>query len=391
MQIFEITKKDKATHARRGVIHTPHGDIQTPSFSPVATKASVKSLDPQDLNKTNTQVILANTYHLYLQPGIEIINSFGGFSDFMGWSGPTITDSGGYQVSFLWDAASFGEERAKTVKVVDEGAEFTSHIDGSKHFITPEKSMQIQAALGADIIMAFDQPLSQSKSNEKNIEAFERTMRWEERSFAQWQKIQNNRKNKQAIYGVIQGETDKKLRKESVEFLVSIGFPGLAVGGESIGSDPTLTSHALDTIVDLLPDEKPIHALGLGGGPEGIFNAVERGVDTFDNTGITRMARTGIVFIYPQDGGTKENKFRIDVTKTKFKNARSPLSSHCHCYTCQNFSLAYLRHLFVSHEMLGPRLATIHNITYINDLMLQIRIAIEDGDFEDLKNIWLIL
>lgn len=379
---FELVKKDKTTRARAGIIHTPHGDILTPAFTPVATKASIKSLDMADFAKTDSQAILANTYHLYLQPGIEVIEKAGGFGKFMNWGGPTITDSGGYQVSFLWSRQE--GERAKSVKITDEGAVFTSHIDGNKYLLTPEKSMEIQKILGADIIMAFDQPLASSASERKKAESFERTLKWEERSFNHWKKI----KSKQALFGIIQGEEDEKLRKQSLKFILELGFPGLAMGGESIGSDPAITARALDTIVDLLPDNKPLHALGLGGGPEGIFAAIEKGVDTFDNTGITRMARTGTLFVYPEDGGQKKNKFRTDITKAQYKNSVEPFSKTCGCYMCATFSKAYINHLFKAREMLGPRLATIHNIYFINNLMKEIRHSIITGDFISLKRHW---
>lgn len=379
---FKLTKKDKKTHARAGVIYTPHGDIKTPAFTPVATKASIKSLDMADFAKTNSQAILANTYHLYLQPGIEVIEKAGGFGKFMNWDGPTITDSGGYQVSFLWSKKE--GERAKSVKITDEGAVFTSHIDGNKHLLTPEKSMEFQKILGADIIMAFDQPLASNASERKKSESFERTLKWEERSFNHWKKI----KSKQALFGIIQGEEDEKLRKRSLKFILELGFPGLAMGGESIGSDPAITARTLDTIVDLLPDDKPLHALGLGGGPEGIFAAVEKGIDTFDNTGITRMARTGVLFIYPEDGGQKKNKFRTDIAKAQYKNLIEPFSKTCSCYMCTTFSKAYINHLFKAGEMLGPRLATIHNIYFVNNLMEEIRNSIVNGDFNSLKRQW---
>ncbi len=395
---FKLEAKDKKTHARAVVIKTPHGKIKTPVFSPVGTRASVKTLSPDDIKSTNSQVVLANTYHLYLRPGTEIIEEFGGFGPFMGWDGPTITDSGGYQVSFLWPQAhrANGPEGAdddigRVVKIDDDGATFSSYIDGSKHVLTSEISMDIQKVLAADIIMAFDHPLAQGQSLQNNKEAFTRTLKWEERSFAAWDKnkrlsIQNKY---QALFGIIQGETDIKLRRESLKFLLSLDFPGLAMGGESIGPDPKITAKALDTIVDLLPDDKPLHALGLGGGPEGIFAGVERGVDIFDNTGITRMARTGLLFIHPEDGGNAANKFRLDITKSKFKETKDPLSKVCRCYTCQNFSAAYIHHLFVSKEILGLRLATIHNITFINSLMSSIRNSITNNDFSSLKQNWI--
>ncbi len=373
---FNLIKKDKKTKARSAIIHTAHGDIKTPAFAPVATKATVKSLDPNDLKLTKSQVVLGNTYHLFLRPGTKIIDDFGGFAPFMNWNGPTITDSGGYQVSFL---------RGIKPKITDKGATFRSHIDGSKHLITPEISMEIQKSLNADIIMAFDQPLASAFSERKKKEAFIRTLKWEERSFIHWKKI----KSKQALFGIVQGDLDKNLRRQSLKFILDLGFPGIALGGESIGVSPQITSQTLDTIVDLLPDDKPIHALGLGGGVEGILEGVAKGVDIFDNTGVTRMARTGLLFIYPEDGGTRLNKFRLDITKSKFKDNKNPISKICNCYTCQNFSSAYIHHLLISNEILGSRLSSIHNITFINDLMEKIRNSIENGDFESFKTFWL--
>ena len=381
---FRVRKVDKKTRARVAVISTPHGEIKTPAFSPVATRASVRALDPTDLKNCKSQVILANSYHLYLTPGIEIIKKFGGFAPFMQWNGPTITDSGGYQVSFLW-GQNEEEKIGRVVSITDRGALFSSHIDGSRHLLTPEKSMEIQHILGADIIMAFDQPLGRQYSDKQKIEAFERTLKWEERSFAAWKKLGN----KQALYGITQGDTDKALRRKSLEFILGTGFSGVAMGGESIGKDPKITADTLDTVADLLPVDKPLHALGLGGGPEGIFAAVARGVDTFDNTSITRLARNGWLFIYPEDGGNIINKFRIDLNKRKFAEDKKSVSTHCDCYTCQNFSRAYLHHLFNTKELLVFRLASIHNIYFINTLMERIRESIIVGELKDLAKVWL--
>lgn len=385
---FEILKKDSKTHARLGVIKTPHGEIMTPAFTPVGTKATVKSLTVEELKSAGSQAVLANTYHLALAPGEEIINSFGGFGPFMGWSGPTLTDSGGYQVSFLWEPNST-ETRSDSVKITEDGATFKSHIDGSPMTLTPERSMEIQSALNADIIMAFDQPLGPAASAKKQLEAFRRTKRWEERSLIHWKKLQEKRDTFQALYGVIQGETDESLRRESLSFILDHDFPGLAMGGASIGADPQITAEAMDTIVDLVPDTKPFHALGLGGGPEGIFAAVERNVDTFDNTSVTRMARTGQLFISPEDGGTILNKYRFDITKAVNATNHEPISKVCGCYTCKQYSRAYVRHLLTQKEILGSRLASIHNIYFINNLMEQIRESIAKDSFETLKNTWI--
>ena len=387
---FKVNTKDKGAKARTGVIITPNGKIKTPAFSPVATRASVRSLSPQDIVDAGSQVVLGNTYHLYLRPGTKTIQKFGGFAPFMNWDGPSITDSGGYQVSFLWEPGDDGE-RARSVKITDKGASFTSHIDGSKHLLTPERSMEIQKVLGADIIMAFDQPLAHDATKVKKKEAFERTLKWEMRSYAAWKLQEKKRKNGtyQALFGIIQGEDDKKLRNESLKFLLSLDFPGLAIGGKSIGSDPILTAKALETIADRLPDDKPLHALGLGGGPEGIFEAVKRGVDIFDNTSVTRMARSGLLFMYPEDGGKKNNKFRDNIKKSKYKEDKKPISKICKCYTCTNYTRAYINHLFINNEILVMRLATIHNVTYINNFMTEMRKSIAGGDFTSMYKHWL--
>lgn len=385
MKLF--TLKHKEGFARAGTIHTPHGEVQTPAFIPVGTQATVKTVTPQELVDTGSQAVLANTYHLYLSPGVETIRSYNGFAPFMKWDGPTFTDSGGYQVAFLWTPKE-SKERSSQVTITEEGAVFRSHIDGSKHLLTPEKSMEIQDVLSADIIMAFDQPLSQLSTNEQQKDAFERTMRWETRSHARWLELQKNREHKQALYGVVQGETDPMLRRESLDFVLQLDFPGIAIGGSTIGSDPQITADALDTIVESLPPEKPVHALGLGGGPEGIFEAVKRGVDTFDNTSVTRMARTGLLFISPEDGGGTQNKFRIDVHKFS-PTDMAPISSVCTCTTCKTFSRGYIRHLFVNNELLGGRLASIHNIHYMNTLMESIRTSILQEKFTHLYDNWL--
>lgn len=381
---FELLQKDPSTLARAGIIHTSHGDIATPAFSPVGTKASVKGLDENDLKNTGSQVVLSNTYHLYLRPGVDVIAKFGGIRNFMKWDGPMITDSGGYQVSYLWTR---GEEVGQSVKISDNGAVFRSHIDGSTHEITPEKSMEIQKALGADIIMAFDQPMKVASSDRATKDAQRRSFDWEERSFMQWQKLNTNSPY-QALFGILHGGTDKRVRKAFLDFILSLNFDGIAFGDETIGSDPKLTAEAMDTVSGLLPEDKPVHALGLGGGPEGILTAVERGMDTFDNTGITRMARTGLLYVYPEDGGNIENKFRINIKKRVFRDSAKPISKTCECHTCRNYSAAYVHHLLLNAEPLGARLATIHNIHYINDFMKTIRESIIRHDFMSLKNHW---
>ena len=433
---FEITAKDTDSNARVGVVHTPHGDIETPAYSPVATKAAVRAVGVDDLKQAGSQVVLANTYHLYLQPGTDVIDEFGGFAPFMNWHGPTITDSGGYQVSFLWEhppkpdayRSGLGEvNKGHSVKITDQGAMFRSHIDGSKHLLTPEKSMNIQRSLGADIIMAFDQPLKSSKQQavsskrleKENREAFERSLDWERRSFKRWQENEEEkaellsshsefgsetRSNKteilhqvrddkviapQALFGIIHGGDDAEYISRSVEMIEELNFPGLAAGGEFIGSDPAQTQAALETINSYRNFTKPLHALGLGGGPEGIIKAVEQGIDLFDNTSITRMARAGLVFIYPEDGGTTENKFRINLTNAQYSKDQQPIATSCSCYTCQHYSKVYLRHLLKINEFLGFRLTSIHNITYIHSLMKEVRESINNRTFGRLTKKWL--
>ncbi|MDP3994749.1 MAG: tRNA guanosine(34) transglycosylase Tgt [bacterium] len=403
---FEIKKKEKRCRARTGIINTPHGIIETPAYSPVATRAVVKALDTSDLKLCNSQVILGNAYHLYLRPGTKIISDFGGFAPFMKWDGPTITDSGGYQVSFLWSKGEKEKRQesereegvGRVIKITDEGALFSSHIDGSKHLLTPEKSMEIQKDLGADIIMAFDQPLGLDYSEKKKKEAFERTLKWEERSLIAWKKLNppahsglssGSKTGGQALFGIVQGGEDREASRKCLKFLLDLNFPGLAIGGESIGKDPKITAKTLDGLADLLPCDKPVHALGLGGGPEGIFEAIERGVDLFDNSSITRMARNGLLLIYPEDGGNTKTKFRLDIAKAKFKEDKKPISKVCKCYTCSNFSKAYLHHLLISKEMTGYRLLSIHNITFINDLMGKMRESINEGSFLSLKKEWI--
>lgn len=390
--LFTLTKKDKRTYARVGVISTPHGKIETPAFSPVATKASVKGLNPEDLKETKTQVVLANAYHLYLRPGLGTIEKFGGFAPFMKWSGPTITDSGGYQVSFLYEGGK-GKQKssARQISITDKGMYFRSHIDGSKHLLTPEKSIEIQRTLGADIIMAFDQPMGYAYNQKQNKEAYERSFEWEERSYIAWEKNKGKSLygNFQALFGIVQGGVDRNKTRKFIKFIVSMNFPGIAIGGEAIGNDPKITSKSLDTISELIPDDKPAHALGLGGGPEGVFAAIERGVDIFDNSSVTRMARTGLLFIYPEDGGAPTNKFRLNIKSGKTKDEKKPISKKCRCYTCENYSRAYVHHLLVSEEPLGVRLTTLHNVHFYNDLMNQIRESIIENRFSDFKKHWL--
>lgn len=377
---FSIVKRHPESFARVGKLSTPNGEIETPAFTPVGTRASVRGLTPDDLVGCGSQAVLANTYHLMLSPGVEVIKKFGGFANFMGFSGPTFTDSGGYQVSFLWDPKG----GSKKVKIDDEGAVFRSHIDGTKVFISPEISMEVQAVLGADVIMSFDQPVGNSMTTKRRKEAYVRSLEWEKRSLIKWKEIQKTRANKQALYGVIQGETAQE-RQFFLKELSKLDFMGIALGGQSIGANIPQTIQAIMSTAPLLADlQLPVHALGLGGGVWGILNAVRGGVDTFDNTSITRMARTGVLFIYPEDGGNAQNKFMIDIAKAKYAFEMGPVSSLCECLLCKNFSRAYIRHLLISKEPLAVRLTTLHNVTFINRLMGDIRRSLLEDKFESL-------
>jgi tRNA-guanine family transglycosylase len=251
--------------------------------------------------------------------------------------------------------------------------------------------MLIQRTLGADIILAFDQPISPRFSQKKRQAAVRRTILWEEESLRYWKKAKHLslQGNYQALYGIVHGGPKKSISQKFLDFVVTSDFPGIAVGGEYIGSDPTLTKKSLMTISGSIPDNKPVHALGLGGGPEGIFVAVDEGVDTFDNTSVTRLARTGYVFIHPGDGGTAENKYRLNLKQSALSATNKPISSRCKCYTCKYFSVAYLNHLFKSKELLGPRLATIHNLYFINSLMTSIRESILKNKYESIKKTYL--
>lgn len=356
---FRLLKKDKKTNARLGVITTPHGKISTPAFVPVGTQASVKSLTPEELKELGVQLFFVNTYHTYLRPGIDVIKKFGGLHKFMGWSGPIITDSGGFQVFSL------------KPKITDDGVTFQSHWDGTKHEFTPEKSIEIQNALAADIIIAFDECTTYPTTHQYAHKAMERTHRWAKRSLAY--------KHSGAMYGVVQGSIFEDLRKESAKFISSMDFDGIAIGGVSVGESKKEMKNVLTWVVPYLPEDKPRHLLGVGE-IDDIFTLVEWGMDTFDCVQPTRLARMGKIFHKKED---------IDITKKEFAQDTKPIDSDCRCYTCQHFSRAYVHHLFRVREFLGYRLATIHNIHFVNSLMVEIRVAISQGKFLELKKQWL--
>ncbi len=389
---FEIVKKQPGTLGRAGVIHTPHGDIETPAFVVVGTKGTVKSIKPEDMRDyVGNQVALANTYHLFLQPGDDVIKEAGGLHKFSNWDMPTITDSGGFQVFSL--GAAFGKgvtkfakgevdeeakqqyhglnvyskelasEHGKLCIIDEEGVTFTSHIDGSLHRFTAERSIDIQHNIGADIIVAFDECTSPTAPYEYQREAMERTHRWAKRSILAHKQNYEALK-KQGLYGVVQGGRHLDLRKESATVLAAMDFDGFGIGGSFSKAD---LGEAIRVVNEILPEDKPRHLLGIGE-PEDILEGVALGCDTFDCVAPTRIARTGTIY-----ERTKEGHKRINLLNTKYQRDFSKPDESCDCYVCQNYTKAYLAHLFRSSEMLGAHLASLHNLYYIVNFTKRLR------------------
>lgn len=401
---YTLLHADSKTHARLGVIHTPHGDIQTPAFVPVGTQATVKSMTPEDLKDVGTQLYFVNTYHMYLRPGIDIIRQFGGLHGFMHWDRPLITDSGGFQVFSLArgrrSKGDSAEEKGDTglVRISEDGVTFQSHWDGSAHVFTPESSMEWQWGLGSDIHIAFDDCTPYPVTYEAARLSMERTHRWAVRSLSEHQKLSrhaastmNNEQPTmnvyQALYGSVQGSVFEDLRKESARFISGLDVDGIAVGGVSVGESKTEMVQVLDWVMPLLPDEKPRHLLGVGE-IDDIFALVEAGIDTFDCVQPTRLARMGWVF--SRDPEVRlEKRDTIDLTKSVYANDQRPIDQKCACYTCKQYSRGYLFHLFHVKELLAYRLATLHNLHAIHSLVSDIRDSIKNGTFLDLKRKWL--
>jgi len=336
--------------ARAGELSTSHAVIPTPVFMPVGSQATVKTLTPDEIKALYAPIILSNTYHLYLRPSIEVIEKLGGLHRFMNWNGAILTDSGGYQI-FSLSALS---------KVNDEGVTFCSHIDGSSHFITPEKTVALQEGLGSDIAMVLDEPSPVNAPIEKVFDAMERTHRWAERCLAA-----HNRKEQQ-LFAIVQGGFDGDLRRKSAEFLGAMGFPGYALGGLSLGEPKALTWDIVRHTTQYLPHNKPRYLMGVGS-PEDLIEAVNMGVDMMDCVLPTRVARNGALFT---------RKGRINIDNAVFREQSKPVEEDCDCFTCQNFSAAYVRHLFVARELLAYRLATIHNLRFMMRLMKDVRESI---------------
>lgn len=346
--------------ARVGRLETAHGDIDTPQFMPVGTQATVKSLTPGDLRAAGAQVLLGNTYHLSLRPGAERIARLGGLHRFMGWDGAILTDSGGFQVFSL----------AHLRSVDDDGVTFASHIDGSPHRLTPERSIEIQELLGSDIAMAFDQLIAPGQPREAVEEAMDRTHRWAERSLAARSRAE------QALFGIIQGGVDAALRRRSAAAISELPFDGIAIGGLSVGESREEMLATLEVVADALgQDDRARYLMGVGS-PLDFFDAVERGIDLFDCVLPTRVARTGQ--LWTSDG-------RLNIRNSRHQDDAGPVDPACDCETCRNHSRAYLAHLFRTDELLGYRLATVHNVTYTLNLMRAIRAALVDGSYASLR------
>lgn len=357
---YELIKKDSRTKARRGRVNTPHGPIETPVFMPVGTAGTVKAMKPEEVRDMGAQIILGNTYHLYLRPGHEVVKAAGGLHKFMNWERAILTDSGGFQVF------SLGAMR----KISEEGVEFRSHIDGSKHMLSPEKSMEIQNALGSDIMMAFDEcaPYPADRNYVKN--SLERTTRWLKRC-----KEYHKNTEQQSLFGIMQGGMYKDLRKQSAEEIVELDLPGYAIGGLSVGEPKEIMYEVMDDCVDYLPADKPRYLMGVGS-PDCLFEGVERGIDMFDCVLPTRIARHGMAMT---------SQGRVNIKNAKYERAFTPLDPNCDCYTCRNYSKAYLRHLFKSDEILSSMLMTTHNLHFLVNTMAGIRKAIEEDRFLEYK------
>jgi queuine tRNA-ribosyltransferase len=334
--------------------------VATPVFMPVGSQATVKAVTPDQLREIGVRMILSNTYHLYLRPGVEIVRKMGGLHCFMDWDGAILTDSGGFQVFSL----------SRLRELSDEGVKFRSHIDGSEHFITPESDMQFQEGLGADVIMAPDVCPAFQDPPEKVKEATERTHRWAERCLAAHQRPD------QALFGIVQGGFNPELRRESARFLASLGFPGYAIGGLSLGEPKELTQNMIDITVPLLPEDKPRYLMGVGS-PEDILNGVDQGIDMFDSVLPTRVARNGA--LYTARG-------RLNIRNALWKDCPTPVDATCNCYTCRHFSAAYLHHLFRAEELLAYTLATLHNLQFMYNFMVQVRESIAQGSFKSFKS-----
>ncbi|MCD6471466.1 tRNA guanosine(34) transglycosylase Tgt [bacterium] len=362
--MFKVLKYSKKSRARLGKLETAHGIVKTPFFMPIATRAAVKNLSSEELKNLGVQIILSNTYHLFLRPGLQVIKKAGGLHKFMHWDGPILTDSGGYQIFSL----------SKWRKVTDKGVEFRSEIDGSKIFLDPEKAIKIQKILGSDILMVLDECVGWPTKRNKVKKSVERTTEWAKRS----KKIKLDRC---LLFGIIQGGTYNDLREKSAKEIVSLGFDGYAIGGLTVGEPIEKTYKIVKFVEKYLPKDKPRYLMGVGK-PEQILKAVKSGIDMFDCVIPTRNARHGLLYVKTAKNFVNYNKVKyqkLHIKNSQYKNDFKPLDKFCTCYTCKNYTRAYLRHLFLTNEPLALRLTTIHNLKFYLDLMKEIRKQIRNG------------
>ncbi|GEK34377.1 tRNA guanosine(34) transglycosylase Tgt [Kurthia sibirica] len=357
---YELIKQDKQTGARLGIVHTPHGSFETPAFMPVGTQATVKTVAPEEIKEMGAGILLSNTYHLWLRPGNDIIKEAGGLHKFMNWDRAILTDSGGFQVFSLSDMR----------KITEEGVHFRNHLNGSKMFLSPEKAMEIQNDLGSDIMMAFDECPPFPATFDYMKASVERTSRWAERCLEAHARPQD-----QGLFGIIQGGEFEELRKQSARDLVSLDFPGYAIGGLSVGEPKPIMNRMLEYTTPLMPADKPRYLMGVGS-PDSLIDGSIRGIDMFDCVLPTRIARNGTCM-------TSEG--RVVIKNAKFARDFGPLDPKCGCYTCKNYSRAYIRHLIKADETFGIRLTSIHNLHFLQDLMRNVRQAIREDRLLDFK------
>jgi queuine tRNA-ribosyltransferase len=362
--VFELLAQDRQTKARHGRLTTAHGVIETPAFIPVGTQGTVKAVTPRELRELDAQIILANTYHLFVRPGLDAIKHFGGLHKFMSWDGPILTDSGGYQIFSL----------AKLRKITEEGVHFQNHVDGTPAFITPEIAMEIQARLGSDIAMVLDECAPYPCDYEYAIRSTQMTTRWAKRCKAKAE-IGNRRPNSQLLFGIVQGATFDDLRKQSAQAIADLRFDGYAIGGVSVGEPEEEMMRAVESAEPFLPEDKPRYAMGLGTPPQ-LLEMVAHGMDMFDCVLPTRLARNGTAFATTGTLNLKNAEFALD---------ERPIEENCVCYACSEFSRGYIRHLIKAEEILGLRLITLHNLHFYLDLMRQARCEIENGTFDQFR------
>ena len=396
---FEISARDSATRARTGTVVTAHGPVETPVFMPVGTRGTVKSLTPEELREHGAQIILGNTYHLYLQPGHELIAGLGGLHGFMGWDGPILTDSGGFQVFSLVYGGIADEVKGRRpahpeskpgmVKVTEEAVIFRSYIDGSQHVFTPERSIEIQKGLGADIILCFDELPPFRAGYDYTARSLERTHRWEQRCLAFHQQTPGGAglpfaapNPDQALFGIVHGGVFPDLRRASAEYIGGLPFDGLCIGG-SLGADKRQMREVVDMTVPHMPDRFPRHLLGIGD-VDDLIEGVASGIDMFDCVSPTRLGRHGAALVRDP-----ARRWKLNVTNASLRGDPGPLEPSCRCYTCARYSRAYIHHLFRAEELLGIRLVSLHNVAFLLDLMQQIRASIRAGTFGQLRRDWL--